>query len=92
MDESAYRWEKALGPRHRLVVGFRELAADARALARSPSPVEVVALADRAEATNRELQKLVARERAAGRRSRAAAASKGKRKKTPRPRLRLLRG
>lgn len=93
MDESAYRWEKALGPRHHVVVGFRELAADARWAARSPSQAAVVALADRIEALERELKKFRTQMPARVRRSRAAAsAKKGKRKKTPRPRLRLLRG
>ena len=93
IDALAHRWEKALGPRHHLVVGLRELAADARWVARSPNQDAVIVLADRIDAIERELGKLRSQGRAAIRRSRAAAAAKTRKRKTTAPaRLRLLRG
>ena len=93
MDELAYHWEKALGPRHHLVVGFRELAADARWAARNPSQDAVIALGERTEALERELKKFRAQMPAPGRRSRVAATAKMPKGKRPRrSRLRLLRG
>ena len=89
VDELAYRWEKVLGPRHHVIVGIRELAADARWVARIPCQDAVNALADRLEVLVAELEKLVAPGQAADRRAPAAART-GKRKKNPRPRLRLL--
>ena len=93
IDALAHRWEKALGPRHRLVVGLRELAADARWAARNPSQDAVIALGERTEALERELKKFRAQMPAPGRRSRVAATAKMPKGKRPRrSRLRLLRG